>query len=101
MSNEQRKDNKFFLWTLKKKVSNKGTPFWTGKMAYAVEFIAFEKKDGSGDITIWGVPKDMDEIAQRGQGQPKNFAPRSNHPYAPKQAPAPPMPSGDDEEFGF
>lgn len=93
----QKKGNKFFLWTLKKTVSAKGTTFWRGKMAYAVEFIAFEKKDGSGDITIWGVPKDMDEIAQRRQGQPKNFAPRGNHPYAPKQAPAPQGYDNDDE----
>lgn len=79
MSNQQHPE-KFFYMNLKKKVSQKGTVFYTGKFAYAVEVIGFEKKDGSGDLTLWLQPKNMDELKA------------SNRGYAPQPAQQKPVP---------
>ena len=59
------KEKAFFL-NLKKRISQKGAVFYTGKFAYAIDIIAFEKKDGSGDLTCWLQPKDMDQIKAQG-----------------------------------
>lgn len=77
-------DTKFFYMTLKKNVSKGGRVYYTGKYAYAIEILGFEKADGSGDITLHLKPKDMDLMKQESQAQ------RGQHPYAPKnQAPQP------------
>lgn len=88
----QQENNKFFYLTLKKKTGKSGGAFYTAKFAYAVEIIAFEKKDGSGDITLWLQPKDMDQMKQVSQAR------QGNHPYTPANQPTrnlpKPNPSG-------
>ncbi len=73
-------DNKFFFLNLKKQISKNGKVYYTGKFAYAIDLVAFEKKDGSGDLTVWMKPKDMDQMRQN---QPQGPA---THPYAPRVA---------------
>lgn len=68
MNNQNNKEKAFFL-NLKKRASKSGSSYYTGKFAYAIDIIAFEKKDGSGDLTVWLQPKDMDQMKQNQQGQ--------------------------------
>lgn len=81
-------DQKFFYMNLKRKTSAKGTNFYTGKYAYAIDIVGFEKKDGSGDITLWLSPKDMDQVAKqtenRGYGASNQAAQNTQ---APRRAP--------------
>ncbi len=97
-------DNKFFFLNLKKQISKNGKVYYTGKFAYAIDLVAFEKKDGSGDLTVWMKPKDMDQMRQN---QPQGPA---THPYAPRVAAERPKPKitprvqpvqNDDDEFPF
>lgn len=118
----EKKDEKFFYMNLKKRVSKNGKTFYTGKYSYAIDIIAFEKKDGSGDLTCWLQPKDMDELKNKGYGaQPQHqgqYAQPSAQqqyqpaplaqPYPPRQqAPSPPpAPHQDqapwpDDDLGF
>lgn len=101
MNDQQKRSEMFYYLTLKKNVSKKtGKPFWSAKYQYALDIMGFEKKDNSGDIVIMLSPKDMDELAKQRE-QPKNFAPRGNHPYAPKQTSPPPRYDGNDEGNEF
>ena len=112
----QQQDNKFFYMNLKKKVSKNGKVFYTNnKFAYAIELICFEKKDGSGDLTCWLQPVDMDKMKQNQQGRqetprPQQSRPPSPNPYA-NEAPGaqiktPPKnpqepPAWDDQDPGY
>lgn len=70
--NNVKKDN-FYFMKLKKNISKAGKAYYTGKFAYAIELLGFEKEDGS--ITLWMAPQDMDKMKQnQGQQQaPKQF----------------------------
>ena len=83
MNQNNNKPSKFFYMNLKKNVSQGGVIYYTGKYTYAIEIVGFEKKDGSGDLTLWLQPKDMDQIknarpqqTQRPSPQPARIKPR-------------------------
>lgn len=98
MNNAERPP-KFFFLNLKKNVSKHGVPFYTGKLAYAMDLIAFEKKDGSGDLTVWMQPKDMDQMNQRKQAPPQQQRPPPPQRQPPPQQGPPPYPEDDDLPF--
>ena len=91
MSGQQ--DQKFFYMNLKKQVSKNGKTFYKGKYAFAIDIIGFEKKDGSGDITLWLSPQDMDRMkqqqdrqVQRSVAPPPRQAPRNQTSRTPENA---------------
>lgn len=63
----QRPDNKFYWMKLKKQLSKAGKTFYTGKFAYAVDVVGFEKEDGT--ITLFLAPQDMDKMKEQGFSQ--------------------------------
>lgn len=90
-NNNTNKEKAFFL-NLKKRVSQNGKSYYTGKFAYAIDIIAFEKKDNSGDLTVWLQPKDMDQMKQNQDGkgnyqQQQKPIPQGRPYVAPSQAP--------------
>lgn len=67
---EQKQDNKYYWMKLKKQLSKSGKTYYTGKFAYALDVIGFEKDDGT--VTLWLKPQDMDKMRQ--EGFPNQFA---------------------------
>lgn len=96
------KKEKFFYMTLKKRTGRGGAIFYSAKYAYAIDVVGFEKKDGSGDITLWLSPRDMDEMKNKGFGQQQQQKPQAPPPQQ-RQAYAPPQRDEDmppfDEEY--
>lgn len=76
------KEKAFFL-NLKKRIAKNGSTYYTGKFAYAIDIIAIEKKDGSGDLTCWLQPKDMDQMKALTQQQGAQGTTGPSRPYAP------------------
>ena len=100
----QQQDNKFFYMNLKKKVSKNGKVFYTNnKFAYAIELICFEKKDGSGDLTCWLQPVDMDKMKQNQQGRQEAPRPQQSRPPQPSTSPKNQQepPAWDDQDPGY
>lgn len=91
---QQQPDNKFYFMKTTRRVSKAGKAYHTGKYAYAIDLVGFEKEDGT--ISWWLSPKDMDQIKQqqetrqggyqpRPQPQPQQQAKPQVKNYAPKQ----------------
>lgn len=80
--NQNVKKENFYFMKLKKNISKAGKPYYTGKFAYAIDLVGFEKEDGS--ITLWMAPQDMDKLAQQNKQPPRQAAP-PQRPPPPKQ----------------
>lgn len=80
MNNDPKyKDDKFYFMKLKKNISKGGKVYYTGKYAYAIDILGFEKEDGT--ISLWLKPQPMDQAKQafdnNRQGSGQNYSPKT------------------------
>lgn len=81
----QREDKKFYYMKTQRRIGKSGKAYHTGKFAYAVDLIGFEKEDGT--ITWWLSPKNMDEMKQQqdARGGQQGYRPNPAPQFTPSQ----------------